>query len=213
MKKVIIVEDMPDAAQWLSDIVCDVFGARTQIQHVPTLGAARRTLASTAADLALVDLNLPDGGGHEFIQESMRSDARTICVVTTVYDDDAHLLPALRAGARGYLLKTDPRDVLIAQLQGILENRPPLSASVAQRIMQFFVNPEPSIEPLTEREKDVLRCIAQGLRSRDVADQLGVSLNTVSTHIKRVYAKLDISSRAEATLAAERMGMLDLPDT
>ena len=79
--------------------------------------------------------------------------------------------------------------------------------------MQFFVNPEPSIEPLTEREKDVLRCIAQGLRSRDVADQLGVSLNTVSTHIKRVYAKLDISSRAEATLAAERMGMLDLPDT
>ncbi|MFP5305832.1 MAG: LuxR C-terminal-related transcriptional regulator [Gammaproteobacteria bacterium] len=208
ISRIQIVEDMPDAREWLAEIAREVF-PHAQVHGAATLAAARPQFERVAPQLVLVDLNLPDGLGHDLIAAWMNVRPRLLSIVTTVYDDDAHLFPALRAGACGYLLKTDPRPTLTAQLHGIVDGHPPLSPSVAQRMMRHFVAAAPPAEPLTERERDVLVLIARGRRTADVAAELAVSINTISTHIKHIYAKLGISTRAEATLAAERMGMLD----
>jgi DNA-binding NarL/FixJ family response regulator len=159
----------------------------------------------------LIDLRLPDGSGLAVVRELRASNPATVFVVTTALDDDANIVTALSSGAQGYLLKDQPRDLLVRQLAQVSAGIPALSPPVARRIMEHFrlTGPCQEVEAkLTPRELEVLALIARGLRISDAACALGVAEGTVASHIKSIYRKLDISSRAEAAMHATRMGLL-----
>ena len=170
-------------------------------------------------DLALVDLGLPDGSGTDIVGALRVRQPQAISVVVTIYDDDDHLFPALQAGAFGYLLKEQPRDVLVAQLLRIMQGEPPLSPPIARRVLSYFTaNAAERLAlarqidnevRLTERETQVLQRVAKGYTLPEIAQQLGLSRHTIGDHIKQVYRKLDVSSRAEAALEAARRGLVN----
>lgn len=209
MKTALILEDVIDSQVWLSQALTVVFPA-ISLSCVGSLGEARAWLAThTAPELALIDLGLPDGSGVELINELNRNAPQTLLIVASIFDDDKHLFPALRAGAQGYLLKDQPQAQIIELLKGIAEGRPPLSPPVARKMLGYFQPPIHSNHtPLTERENDVLRCIAKGLTLPETARILGISPHTVSGYVKDIYRKLNVSSRAEAAITAQQMGII-----
>lgn len=209
MKTCLLVEDVPEAAAWLAQALSATF-PDIAIQRAGTLAEARQSLsAHPAPQLALIDLGLPDGNGVDFIAELNYRSPKTLCVVASIFDDDQHIFPALRAGAQGYLLKDQDQDSIIQLLQGIIAGRPPLSPAVARKLLAHFrVAPELAVPVLTERETEVLRLIAKGLTTAEVARLLSISVNTVPSYVKEIYRKLNVSSRAEAALTARNMGLV-----
>lgn len=205
-----IVEDLPDSRVWLTQILQQAF-PDIAIELANNLAEARVALESRIPDLALIDLGLPDGNGVDLILALSREHPRCQCVVTTIYADDAHLFPALRAGATGYLLKDQLQSRLVTQLRGIAAGEPPLSPVIARRLLKVF-DPEPTetgLEHLSPRERETLILIAKGYRLNEVADSMGVTRNTAAGYIKNVYRKLEVTSRAEAALAASRLGLIN----
>jgi DNA-binding NarL/FixJ family response regulator len=184
--RILVVEDLPDARTWLQDAAIEAFPDAT-VTGVATLAEALEALERTPPDLALVDLGLPDGSGH-----------------------DGHLFSALRAGAQGYVLKDRSRESLADMLRGIVEGQPPLSPTIARRLLGHFHEPDSADAGLTARERDVLTLLAKGLTVAAVADMLGITANTASGYVKNVYRKLNVSCRAEATLEAARRGLIRL---
>ncbi|XXF74874.1 response regulator transcription factor [Myxococcaceae bacterium GXIMD 01537] len=207
----LIVEDMADAQRWLSAVLLAAFpGIRTEVASTVQEALARLDGASPA--IALVDLGLPDGSGLAVLNKLRERHPATLPIVTTIYDSDQHLFPALRAGARGYVLKDQSRGQLVQMLQGIAAGNPPLSPSIARRLLGFFAPPpvDPSDEALTPREAEVLTLLAKGLTIAATADVLSLSRHTVGGHVKELYRKLNVSTRAEATLEAARRGIVTL---
>jgi DNA-binding NarL/FixJ family response regulator len=139
----------------------------------------------------------------------------TQSVVVTIHDDDEHLFPALQAGAFGYILKEQARELITEQLQRISQGEPPLSPSIARRVMQYFSakakpQPQQNMMPnvsLTDRESEVLLRVAKGYTLPEIGVQLGLSRHTIADYVKQIYRKLNVSSRAEAALEAQRLGL------
>ncbi len=209
MTRILIVEDIAETRQWLAG-VARAASPDCRIAEAASVAAANAQIAAGAFDLALIDLGLPDGSGLDVLRRFGAVSPDTPCVVTTVMGDDSHIVAALAAGARGYLLKEQPAEMLSRQLVQMADGTPPLSPSVALRIMEHFRLTGPMADPqdeLTARETEVLTLIARGLRNADVAGALGMAESTVASHIKAIYRKLGISSRAEAAWHATRLGL------
>lgn len=205
----LVLDDLPGARNWLAEAVRAAFPG-IEVALAGTLAEAMARLDPPPA-LALVDLGLPDGSGIQLIEALQQRNAGTLCIVATVFDDDAHLFPALRAGAQGYVLKDQDREALAGMLRGIVQGQPPLSASVARRLLRHFqpaMNATTDEVPLTPRETEVLRLTAKGLTLGEVASALELSRHTVSGYLKDIYRKLSIGTRAEATLEAARRGLV-----
>jgi two-component system, NarL family, nitrate/nitrite response regulator NarL len=185
--------------------------------------------------LILVDLELPDGNGMELLAELSKYPATKI--VTTLYSDDDHLFPALQCGADGYLLKEDRFEVLVEELQKIVRGQPPLSPAIARRLLTHFRHgpggqavdssaaplnsgfqssrPVPmgrgaplDHERLTPRESEVLTYLSKGFTIKEIANLMGIKWFTVNDHIKSIYKKLNVSSRAEAAVLASKQGLV-----
>lgn len=214
MKIALILEDMPESQEMLREVAQKAFPG-IRVCCVADISSAMKLINQFQFDLALIDLSLPDGNGTTVVEMIAGRFPDCVIVVATIFDDDGHLFPALRAGARGYLLKDQPPEQLVRQLRGISEGHPPLSPSVARRLMDHFrVMQEttraevPEDALLTPRERDVLVQLARGISSTDIGLELGISRYTVSDHVKNIYRKLNISSRAEAALQAKNMGLV-----
>lgn len=212
MRTGLVVEDLKAPAEWLAGVLTSAFPGIV-VHTSPSLAGARALASAHPPDIALIDLGLPDGSGIDLIRQLAAPPARCQCVVTTIYADDRHLFPALRAGACGYLLKDQPADKVVQALRGIVAGEPPLSPVIAQRLLRVFGGPaglsdEPETK-LSNRERETLVLIAKGYKLPEVSEQLGVTRNTAAGFIKSIYRKLNISSRAEATLEATRMGLVD----
>lgn len=212
MRKGYIVEDHPTAQQWLGEALQSAF---PQIAHAiaATVADAHSLLDQGYPDIALVDLNLPDGSGIEIIERISCHAPEAAIIVTTIYDDDDHLFPALRAGAGGYILKEQRKEEISQMLQGIVNGEPPLSPAISQRLIKYFSSRQMQSDlvkddQLTARELEVLALIAQGDSLNEVGNKLGITRNTVASQVKSIYSKLNISSRAEAAIAAARMGLI-----
>ena len=212
MNRGLVVEDLPASAGWLANALQGAFSG-IDVLTVGTLEAGLAAFKRTQPEIALVDLGLPDGSGIDLIAQATQEGSPCCCIVTTIYADDQHLFPALRAGAAGYLLKDQPIERVIGQLQAIQRGEPPLSPAIAQRLLRIF-GPELRAADgeddarLTPRELETLTLIAKGYRLPEVANTLGVTRNTAAGFIKAIYRKLRISSRAEAALEAARRGLV-----
>ena len=209
IRNLLIVEDIAEAREWLTDIAQEAFPNAT-ISTTETIAGALAKVAELNWDMALIDLGLPDGSGLDVIRRFRKLSPDTTCVVTTVLGEDAHIVAALSAGAQGYLLKGQPSTLIQRQLVQLQQGMPALSPTIARRIMEHFQRTGPidgDTEKLTARELDVLKLVAKGLRNVDVALALGLAETTIATHIKAIYRKLGISTRAEAALHANRLGL------
>ena len=210
MRSILIVEDVAETSRWLAAIAADAFADST-IDCVATVQGALSFLRRLTPDIALVDLGLPDGSGLEVLKELRARTPAAVSVVTTVMGDDASIVAALSMGANGYILKEQAAERIARQLAQISEGVPALSPSVARRIMEHFQRTGPVLNDeadLTMWEREVLGLIGRGLRNVDVARHLSIAETTVASHLKAVYRKLGISSRAEASWHATRMGLL-----
>lgn len=209
MNSALIVEDIAETSRWLTGIIGEAFPG-CSIKGARNLRQAQQCIAGEDFDLALIDIGLPDGSGLDVVRALRARDAQVMIVVATVMGDDGSIVTALSAGANGYLLKDSPAELFIAQLRQLHSGNPALSPSVARRIMSHFASTAYVADAdadLTPRETEVLSLIARGLRNAEVAAALGLTLHTVAGYVKSVYAKLGISSRAEAAQRAIRMGL------
>lgn len=213
----LVLEDNVETSMWLVSIVAATFpGAEVRMARSLREGYA---VLGTLLDgpgapwLALVDLGLPDGSGLEMLRHLAEYAPQTRRVVTTTYGDDAYLLEAISAGAQGYLLKEEEPELLAENLRRIERDEPPLSPSIARRMLAHFggvqwpSTPEADLLDLTARETETLSLLARGLTIAEAAAQLGLSAHTIAGYSKIIYQKLHVSTRAEATREAVRRGL------
>lgn len=209
MKSVLILEDVSETLNWLGEIAVEAFPG-CEVTGASSVRDALAAMERQSFDLAMIDLRLPDGSGLDVLRRLRAGFPDTVCIVTTAMADDSSIVGALSAGASGYLLKEQMRQGIIRQLQQIDEGLPALSPSIARRIMEHFRRTGPAAGEtgkLTARELEVLTLIGRGMRNGEVAAELMLSENTVSSYIKVIYRKLGISNRAEASWHAAQLGL------
>jgi DNA-binding NarL/FixJ family response regulator len=209
---ILIVEDVTETAEWLKARAQTALGNTVKVSHAHTLASARNIMRGERFNIAVLDLGLPDGSGIDLIHELITSSPGITVVVATIYDDDEHIFAALRSGAAGYLLKDQSDKDIEQALIGISAGTPPVSPSVARRVIAFFHQQQHSVSQeainLTSREQEVLILIASGMSIPEAAASLNISAHTTRGYVKDIYRKLGISTRAEASLKASRMGLL-----
>ena len=167
---------------------------------------AVRLAAALNPDVILMDLRMPGMDGVTAITELARRGSTARVLVLTTYDTDSHVLPAIEAGATGYLLKDAPRAGLLRAVRAAADGHAVLAPSVATRLMSRVRAPEPEL--LSQREFEVLELVAAGTTSREAAARLFISEATVKTHLLHIYAKLGVSDRAAAVAEAFNRGLL-----
>jgi DNA-binding NarL/FixJ family response regulator len=159
-------------------------------------------------DVVLMDLRMPGVDGVTAINRLRDSGNTARVLVLTTYDTDRDVLPAIKAGATGYLLKDSPREELFRAVRSAARGEAVLSPSVATRLLGTVRGPEAATEPLSQRELEVLGLVARGSTNREAAAKLFISEATVKTHLLHVYAKLGVKDRAAAVAVAYERGLL-----
>ncbi len=199
MATVAIVEDDAKTSRLLADLLSEAgFAAGPVCSDAET---ARTLLVAAQPDIVLMDIDLPGASGIECVRRLKPHLPRTQFVMITVYDDAENIYDALAAGAVGYLLKRAVAVELAPALSDVLAGGSPMTSSVARKVVHSF---QPArhgvgeIDQLSEREGQVLQLLAQGRIYKEIADQLGVSENTIRSYIRRIYEKLHVRSRMEA---------------
>ncbi|MEY9904133.1 DNA-binding NarL/FixJ family response regulator [Catenulispora sp. MAP12-49] len=208
--RLLIVDDHPIVRDGLRGVFDGEEGFEVAGEASDGAQALERA-AELGPDVVLMDLRMPAMGGVEAIRR-LRADRPDIRVlVLTTYDTESDVLPAIEAGATGYLLKDAPREDLIRAVRAAAEGQPVLAPTVAQRLMtrvQAPPAPVPAGEALTDRELEVLRLVASGTTNRETARTLFISEATVKTHLLHAYAKLGVRDRAAAVSEAYKRGLL-----
>jgi len=184
-----------------------------------TRAEALRAIAAPGAapvDVLLVDLGLPDGSGLEVIAAARRQWPAAAPMVSTIFGDEANVLSAIEAGALGYLLKDGAAPAVVDEVRHLHAGGSPISPMVARKLLLRRTQaprgapPEPEADAaLSAREVEVLRLVARGHTLDEVGQQMGVSRHTVRSFVRRLYAKLQVRTRAEAVHAGLRQGLLD----
>jgi DNA-binding NarL/FixJ family response regulator len=202
---ILIVDDHPVVRDGLRGM----FTGDDRFSVLGEAGNGREALAVARAvdpDVVLLDLRMPEMDGVTTIRELQASGSRARVLVLTTYDTDSDVLPAIKAGATGYLLKDTPREDLFRAVNAAHRGESVLSPSVAGRLMGSLRSP--AKEPLSQRELEVLTLVAQGNSNREAATRLFISEATVKTHLLHAYAKLGVRDRAAAVAAAFERGLL-----
>ena len=215
---VAIVEDNVGFRQTLELVLAHTpgFALAGAYDSVEALQRALDDPRSRAASwtVVLMDLDLPGASGIDGIRLIKSRFPQVSAIVCTVFEEPATVISAIGAGADGYLVKGAPLDVLLEQVRVVAEGGGSLSASVARTLLDVVRRTAPTGAPaparldLTDREREVLRCLVEGASYKLAADQLGISANTVRTHIKARYKKLQVQNVAEAVSRAVRQGLV-----
>lgn len=196
---VAIVEDIKDIREGLQILIGNSSGFLCS--HVYASGEeAVAGLPEYDADVVLMDIHLPGISGIECLRLLKEKCANTQFIMSTVYEDDDTIFESLKAGASGYLLKkTEPAKILEA-IREVYHGGSPMSAQIARRVIQSFQHKTGIKETdlLTPKEKSVLQHLSKGLRYKEIAAEEGVSVDTVRTHVRHIYEKLQVQSRTEA---------------
>ncbi|WP_030383227.1 MULTISPECIES: response regulator [unclassified Streptomyces] len=203
----LVVDDHPVVRDGLRGMFESAPGFTVLGEASGGLEAVERAVALDP-DVVLMDLRMPGGSGVDAIRELGRRGVRAKVLVLTTYDTDSDTLPAIEAGATGYLLKDAPREELFTAVRAAARGRTVLSPAVATRLVSAVRAPGPGGEPLSSREREVLALVAKGTSNREIARALFISEATVKTHLTHLYAKLGVKDRAAAVAAAYDRGIL-----
>lgn len=204
---VLIVDDHPVVRDGLRGMLAGEEGF--EVVGEAADGAEALALANRLdPQVILMDLRMPGLDGVGAIRRLRARDPRVRVLVLTTFDTDSDVLPAIQAGATGYLLKDTPREELFRAVRAAARGDAVLSPSVANRLMGQMRAPEQ--EALSQRELEVLTLVAKGATNREVAAKLFISEATVKTHLVHAFAKLGVSDRAAAVAVALQRGLLDL---
>jgi DNA-binding NarL/FixJ family response regulator len=175
---------------------------------------AVRQYAALQPDVVVMDVRMPTMDGIEATRQLTAGASRARVLILTTFDLDEYVYRALRAGASGFLLKDRPPEELVAAVRVVADGDALLAPSVTRRLIEEFARrPDPPPPPaamndLTEREREVLVCMARGLSNREIARELFVAETTVKTHVGRVLQKLDLRDRAQAVVVAYESGLV-----
>ncbi|GAA1289699.1 response regulator transcription factor [Saccharothrix xinjiangensis] len=203
MIRVVVVDDHPVVRDGLRGMLATA-GDVEVVGEAADGAEAVAVVRAVRPDVVLMDLRMPGVDGVTAIERLRGSSARVL--VLTTYDTDSDVLPAIKAGATGYLLKDTPRDELFRAVRSAARGEAVLSPSVATRLVGQVR--QPAAEPLSDREVEVLGLIARGCTNREAAVKLFISEATVKTHLVHVYAKLGVKDRAAAVAVAYERGLL-----
>jgi len=197
--RVAIVEDDPRMRRNLAEFIGDSPGF-TCVAACGTAEEALKELGRHEPEVLLVDIHLPLKSGIDFVREFAPRHPHVLLVMLTIEGDGKRVFECLKAGATGYLLKHLAPEQLLEAIREVHRGGAPMSSQIARMVVSTFRDPTPSSidEELSPRELEILRCLACGDRSKEIAEKLGISLATVNTHIRHVYEKLHVRSRAEA---------------
>jgi DNA-binding NarL/FixJ family response regulator len=172
--------------------------------------AVARSLA-LLPDVVLMDLQMPGGSGIEATREIVAASPTTRVLVVTLFEDDDSVFAALRAGARGYVLKDTDEDEMIRAIRAVGNGEAIFGPAVASRVLAYFAGARvdaPRLFPtLTEREREILHHMAQGKGNVRIADELSLSPKTVANHVSNIFGKLQVADRAEAIVRAREAGL------
>ena len=210
-RTVVIVEDQPLLLRNLADIL-DGSGDLTVVGAFGTAEKALLAPQTGAADLLIVDIDLPGKSGIELIREiKVRAPEKEILVWTICEDRDT-VFAALQAGASGYMLKGASGLEMLEAIRVQFMGGAPMSPTIARQVIESFQRSRASdieqAEPLTQREREILRLIARGLTYKEIAAEMQISPHTVHTHIRKIYEKMHARNRSEMLDRAKALGIV-----
>ena len=161
---------------------------------------ALRELPAAKPDVVLMDINLPGMSGVECVRKLKAQEFPAQVLMLTVYEDSEQIFESLAAGASGYLLKRTPPSELLEAIRDVHTGGAPMSSQIARKVVASFRNVAPTnpTAELSPREQEILGWLAQGFLIKEIAERLGIGFDTVRTHIRRIYEKLQVHSRAQA---------------
>lgn len=193
--------------------------ADTEVVGEAASGAeAVRLAAETQPHVILMDVQMPDGDGIAATRQITAVDPHVGVLMVTMFEDDQSVFAAMRAGARGYVLKGARHDEMLRAIRAVASGEAIFSPAIASRMMAFFTHPQTAAPPpaaapndtlaeLTEREREILALVAQGQSNADIAAALTISVKTVRNHVSNILNKLQVADRAQAALRARDAGL------
>lgn len=178
------------------------------VGHFPHTRFAEEKINSLEADIVLMDIDMPGRNGIETVRQIRRQNKTIQIIMITVFDDSPHVYEALCAGANGYLLKKQASEKLVSAIHDVHQGGAPMSPSIARMIISNMQKSSPDNFGLTNRELDVLTALSTGKSFKMIASAMEISIDTVKTHAKRIYDKLQVNSQVEAVIKAMKEGLV-----
>ncbi len=209
--RILIAEDSAPFRQGLRGLLQSVDSL--EVVGEATSGQEAIQLANQLQpDIVLMDLQMPGLNGIEATRQIVYTSPHISILMLTMFEDDESVFAALRAGARGYLLKGALKAEIVRAIQGVASGEAIFGPTIARRLMQYFSAPRPAAPPqafpeLTEREREILDLIAQHHTNVEIADRLALSPKTVRNHVSNIFAKLQVIDRAQAIIRAREAGL------
>ena len=209
--RILIADDHPLFRKGMRTLLAAT--ADTEVVGEATTGQEVIELAATLQpDVILMDLQMPGINGIEATRQIVHMSPHIRVLVVTLFEDDASVFTALRAGARGYVLKDAKEDEMVRAIRAVGSGEAIFSPAIASRLMDFFAAPHPSVSKevfptLTEREREILQLIARGSTNHDIAKQLVLSVKTVNNYVSNIFSKLQVTDRAQAIIRARDAGL------
>lgn len=207
MISVYIVDDHPFVREGLKTYL----STDPEIRIVGEAGDGETALAALRAlapEVAIIDLHLPKVGGVEIIKALKESRLRTQVIILSSFCEDEEVMAAINAGALSYLLKDSPPEKLLAAVKAAQRGEPALHPRIMKKLMQQVRQDKPALEPLTAKEKEVLRQLVQGKSNKEIGAELYISETTVKTHISSILQKLQVKDRTQAVIKALNMKLV-----
>jgi DNA-binding NarL/FixJ family response regulator len=196
------VEDDADIRANLVHLITSTAGFRLVSEH----GSAEEALTQirhSVPDVVIMDIHLPGMNGIECVRRLKSELPKVQILMLTVYEDSDQIFQSLRAGASGYLLKRTPAAKILESIREVYAGGSPMNSHIARKVVQFFnqiSQPAPHLETLSDREREVLALLSRGQLYKQIADSLGITLDTVRKHLQSIYQKLHVHSRTEAVV-------------
>ncbi|WP_100076502.1 response regulator transcription factor [Chryseobacterium camelliae] len=162
---------------------------------------ALKNLPAHSPDVVMMDIQLQDISGTEIIHQLKQDMPATQFIMCTSFEDDEKVFSSLKAGAMGYLVKGESMDKIISSIRDVCNGGAPMSFTIARKVLSHFERKLPDIkgfDELTDREKEILQLLSQGLLYKEIADQKCISMDTVKKHVGNIYRKLHVSNKVEA---------------
>jgi len=200
---VVIVEDDTQIREGISVLIQSTEGFELK-GAFGDCKSALKNLNDILPDVFLMDISMPGLSGIECTAKIKSTYSSANIIMLTVYEDDAQIFDSLRAGASGYILKRTPLDQILEAIKDVQSGGAPMTPSIAKRVLNFFNNAGNKLKEynLTQRENEILNELVNGLSYKKIAETLFISLDTVRSHIKNIYQKLQVGSKSEAVVKA-----------